>query len=254
MYTSLNDLPPKIYDSDKFECYLTGHLLTEAYLIDRKYLSFYDPVVAVTWVRRQINEINIPLELGQKLLHLIQKDLNNEELFAITAIVEEKLLLPEMFSLDSNHPVNTQLNLHLNETKLKYQKYLMTVKDISSSNSSINTTTKKRKRSESNNNSSSSSSNLYFVPEKEEDTSFYQKTVSENSVIDLSDIFGPGSKMSLHYTRPNNFCMIFSVEKEEGSENNNINSRINSILARFNYTKNIIHRGNSMILSKNPLF
>lgn len=247
LYTSLQEFLPKFYTYElnstkitKFEDYLTGHILEEAYIINNKYGSFYDPVIAVTFIRRAMDHLDMTEELGQKLLKMIIAD-TKQELFSLTVILNEPLITKETFDEDGRNLVSREFHRHIRDSKLHYQKFLKTPEETQKLN---NTPKRKTKR-----NNNYKNFNFYYVSQEKE-KNFENQKVPNHQVVSLEKIFGPGSEMSIHSSKPNQFMIILS----NGDKEKDVNLTTNYLLAKYSEANNVVHRGDACIISKSDLF
>lgn len=250
LYTSLSEFLPKykIYERTidgtitKFEDYLTGHILNEAYVINNKYGSFYDPVIAVTFIRRAMDHSDMTEEMGQKLLKMIFTD-TEQDLYSLTVILNEPLITKEMFNEeDGKNIISREFWRHTRDTKLYYQKFLKTPEEIQK----LNITTKRKPKRNNNHRNF----NSYYVSQKEEGTKFKNEVIKNHKVVSLEKIFGPGAEMSIHSSKPNQFMIILS----NGDKDKDINLPTNYLLARYAESNDTVHRGDVFIISKSELF
>src|ERR1700759_5152038 len=75
--TKLADLEP-VFIKDHFVCMFTGHELSSAYLIGGKYGSFYDPIIAATYLQSQLRK-TINHEHFSKYQEMVAKDSKNDD-------------------------------------------------------------------------------------------------------------------------------------------------------------------------------
>jgi hypothetical protein len=225
--TKLADLEP-VFEKDHFICMFTGHFLDSAYLIAGKYGSFYDPIIAATYIQSRLGD-TISKEHFLKFQELIAKDTGDQNAPFFRDI--------STGSTVDFCPGGAFEELLYNHLKFFGDKFKHCIVD-SSEYSKLKEKKKPRKKS------TEHQSNLYMYTLADEKLSD-EKTIQTNQMIDLSVLF-PGLKATVVNTRPGNIQIYLS-----NSDPPEINPQANSLIGKYLVSET--HKGTVVIISKTPV-
>lgn len=229
---SLKQLKPE-FDTKKVEfiCLFTGRSTKQAYLINRTYGSFLDPVLAMTWLEREKGK-TLTCDFYNQLRAMVSKDTGVENPLTLTLL--ENASIQTMNNLHTHH--YKELDKHINYMrKTKPYQHLETDATVYIEK------TKKKPRPKS----CETQKIVHLYQFTQQDMLTEHTEINTNQIYSLENIC-EGLMVSIHNIKPSSFLIAFS-----NSKNDEMNIPVNSALGKFSMPQN--HKGDVIIISKIPL-
>lgn len=256
-------------NKQQFVCLHSGWKLNSAYLIDGKFGSFIDPIVAATYVDREFHYSRIGHETANAMVKLIMQDLEKagfrEQLTHLSMSDVEvvgyanpegraaKELEHHMESLrfwgnrgNKHHKYHLLLYTPLQYWEAKAKGVQLSSPPPPTTKTSLKKQTKKKKKTTTKKTKSSSSNNnkpVYFYKINCEGDKFEKGVVTQNQMIDLSEGY---SKITFLNFKSNEWRICLSGGGE-------VNQTVNSLMpVKSDQTLN--PRGDCMIFSSKQMY
>lgn len=224
----LSDLEPLV-ENGRFVCMFTGHYLNRAYLIGGKYGSFYDPIIAGTYIQAQLGK-TIDKDNFSKYRDLIVKDTSNN-----SAPFFNEIISGDFSDFCAQGQFCDLLDRHLEHWGKTFEGNLTDAEDY----------VKKLKEKKKPRKKISEQKNEMYMYVLSGDELSSEKKIQTNEMVDLSVLF-PGLKMTVINVRPGNTQIYLS-----NGDPPEMNPQANALIGKYSVSDS--HKGTVVLISKSAI-